>query len=112
MNAKQPEAAAMILDRLCEPFEGYETREEILDYLYNNYFKDKRDAEFLMDITSGDHIYYHDHMHDFSTMFDQFPNNGIVKSLEAYEDKHYENMERYVLPAYQTMVDYAEYFHE
>ena len=112
ITAKDPEISALVLDKIYEPFEGYETREEILDYLYNNYFKDKRDAEFLMDITSGDHIYYHDHMHDFSTMFDQFPNNGIVKSLESYEDKHYENMERYVLPAYQTMVDYAEYFHE
>lgn len=112
ITAKDPEISALVLDKIYEPFEGYETKEDIIDYLYKNYFRDTRDAEFLLQLTSGDHIYYHDHYHDFSTMFDQFPNQGIVKGLQSYEEKHYANMEKYVLPAYETMVQYAEYFHE
>ena len=112
ITAQDPEISALALDKIYAPFEGYETKDDIIDYLYKNYFRDRRDAELIIEMESGDHIYYHDHMHDFSTMFDQFMGNGVVKSLEAYEEKHYTNMEKYVLPAYETMVQYAEYFHE
>lgn len=112
ITAKDPEISALVLDKVYAPFEGYETEEEIVDYLYNNYFTDKRDAALIVEMSKGDHVYYHDHMHDFSTMFDQFKSSGVMKALESYEEKHYENMERYIVPAYQTMVDYAEYFHK
>jgi hypothetical protein len=112
LTAKDPEISGLILDKIYEPFEGYETEESIIDYMHKNYFTDIRDAQFFSEITKNNHVYYHDHMHSFSTMFDQFPGNGIAKGMQSYESAHYENATKYVLPAYQTLYDYEEMFHD
>jgi len=112
ITAKDPEISALVLDKIYEPFDGYETKEDIIDYLHRNYFKDERDAKFLLELTEGDHIYYHDHMHGFSGMFDKIPETGIIKGLESNSDMIYENAEKYVISAYKTMIEYAEFFHE
>ncbi len=111
-TAKDPETAALVLDRLFEPFEGLETDEKIIDYLQRNYFKDRRDAEFYVERTKGEHIFYSDHMHGMSSMFDQIPNSGVTKGLASYESSVYEAAEKYVLPAYLTIVEYQDRFHE
>lgn len=111
-TAKDPETAAFIVDKLFEPFEGLETDEQIIDYLHKNYFEDRRDAEFYVERTKGEHVFYSDHMHGMSGMFDQIPNNGVTKGLAAYETSIYEAAQKYVLPAYLTLVEYEEFFHE
>lgn len=112
ITAKDPEISALVLDKIYEPFEGYETKEDIISYLHKNYFKDARDARFFVEMSEDGHAVYHDHMHSFSTMTDQMPNTGITKGLESYRDQMYDNAEKYVLPAYATMIQYSEYFHE
>lgn len=46
INAKHPEAAAKIIDRMFEPFEGYETIEDIKQYA-STIFYDSRDVEYF-----------------------------------------------------------------
>ena len=111
VTAKDPETSALIIDAIYEPFPGYETREQIIDYLERNYFKDVRDARFFIEMTDDGHAYYHDH-HRFSGMFDQFRNTGITKGIEANRDKYINAMMQYDVPMYSTLVQYEEYFHE
>ena len=63
-------------------------------------------------MSESDHAFYHDHYHSFSTMSDQFPNTGITKGMESYRDQMLDNAEKYIVPAYATMLQYEEYFHE
>ena len=112
LTAKDPEVSALVLDKIYEPFEGYETEESMIDYMHKNYFSDRRDAEFFVEMTKDNHVYYHDHYHSFSTMFDQFPGNGITRGMQSYENADYENATKYLLPAYQTLYDLEEMFHE
>jgi hypothetical protein len=112
LTAKDPEISGFVLDKIYEPFEGYETEDDIIDYMYKNYVSDIRDAKFFVEMTKNNHVYYHDHMHSFSTMFDQFPSTGIARGLQTYETSHYDNAEKYVLPAYQTLYEYDEMFHD
>lgn len=110
ITAKDIEESAFILDKIYEPFEGYETREDIIDYLYNNYFTDKRDANLFIEMTEGDHAFYHDHMHGFS--FHSNIKDGVAKTLEEYEEKVYTDAAKYTLTSYETIAMYEEYFHD
>ena len=47
-NANDYEASAKIIDALYEPFEGYETKQDIIEYLADQAFFDSRDAEVFM----------------------------------------------------------------
>lgn len=112
ITAKDPEISALVLDKIYEPFEGFETKEDVISYLHKNYFKDERDAKFFIEMSESDHAFYHDHMHSFSTMSDQFPSNGITKGMDAYRDQMYDAAEKYIVPAYATMIELEEFFHE
>jgi ABC-type glycerol-3-phosphate transport system substrate-binding protein len=113
ITAKDPEISALVLDALYEPFEGYETEEKITDYIIRNYFEDERDARLFMDITKLGHNYYHDHMHGMTEMFTQLANNvSIARCVESYEDRMYNIVDKYVIPEYNTIREYEEYFHE
>lgn len=46
VNAHEPEAAAMVIDRIFEPFEGYETLDDLQAYA-STIFYDKRDVELF-----------------------------------------------------------------
>ena len=47
-NANDYEASAKIIDAMYEPFEGYETKQDIIEYLAEQAFFDSRDAEVFM----------------------------------------------------------------
>jgi ABC-type glycerol-3-phosphate transport system substrate-binding protein len=113
ITAKDAEASALVLDALYEPFEGYETEEKITDYIIRNYFEDERDARLFIDITKLGHNYYHDHMHGMSDMFGQLAkNNSVAKCVESFESRVYTAVDKYVIPEYNTIHEYEEYFHE
>ena len=46
--ALDPEANFKIIDMLCEPFEGFATEDERLEYLYSNVVYTREDAEYAM----------------------------------------------------------------
>ena len=112
LTARDPEVSALVLDKIYAPFKGFETEEDVVAYLAKNYFVDARDAQFFLDVTKDDHVYYHDHYHSFSTMFDHFPGDGIAKGIQGYQKAQLEAAEKYLYPAYKTLEDLKDYFHE
>ena len=49
-NTNDPVASAMVVDRFCDPLDGYETDEELKEYISDVFFDD-RDVELLMELT-------------------------------------------------------------
>ncbi len=111
LTTKDAEATALVLDGLFEPFEGYETKESIIDYLTRYYFAERRDSEFMYELTTGPHTLYHDHHHGMSTMFDQIPNGGVATTVESYRSAIYEAAETYVISMYETLNNLNDRFH-
>ena len=112
-TAKDPEVSALVLDAIYEPFEGFETRENVIEYLNRNYFLDSRDATLFLEIADTDHVYYHDHFHGMTEMFSQLAGQAAVsKAVESFESRYNTIVEKYVLPEYKTVAEYEEYFHD
>lgn len=110
VTAKDIEMAAFVLDRIYEPFEGYETKEDIIDYLTRNYFRDERDSKFFLEMVEGDRVFYHDHMNGFS--FHGELKDGVAKTMEANEERVYNEAKDHTLTSYETIAMYEELFHE
>jgi hypothetical protein len=53
INAKDPEASAIILSALYEPFDEYKTKDDIIDYLAEQMFFDRRDAELFLNMVQN-----------------------------------------------------------
>ena len=98
--AKQPEAAATIINAIYEPFEGYETLDDILELMTRNYFFDARDSKVFYDMyLNSDYNYFH-----YSGMYGMFhqwltSNKTPTEYIEANEDFMASRMEEYILPA-------------
>ena len=97
----------MVIDAIYEPFEGYETKEDVLEYLSHNYFLDERDAKFFMSITETEHIYHTDHKHGITTVPMHMHSNTRTpfEFLEANYDKQYSLIEQYLVPQYKTIAE-------
>ena len=104
INARNVEESALILDAIYEPFEGFETKNQILDYLERNYFSDRRDAELYLSVSEENHTYYHSH-HGLSSMFDQMPDLGVMKAVDSFRDSYYNFVEKSMIPMHQTAQD-------
>ncbi len=111
ITAKDIEISALVLDAIYEPFEGYETEADVFEYLSDNYFRDERDAAFLLEMTKNDHAFYHDHLHGF-TFWSDIIDSGVSKVVESKEESLYETAKKYNYSAYATLKQYEEYFHE
>lgn len=107
ISVDDPEQSALILDAVYEPFEGYETRDSIIDYLSRNYFHDERDSEFFVSITDTEHIFYFDFIHGIQGQAMGMHSNSKTPAeyLDSIRDKHQSLIEQYVLPQYKTMIE-------
>ena len=105
ISVDDPEQSALVLDAVYEPFEGYETKESILEYLTRNYFHDERDAAFFTSITEKDHTFYFDFLHGIQGQVMGMHSNSKtpVEYLDGIHDQHANLIEEYVLPVYQTI---------
>ena len=112
LTTKDAETSALIIDRLHEPFEGYETKEDMIEYLSRYYFSDERDSKLMFELVTGPHTMYHDHHHGMSTMFDQIPEGGVVATVESYKKAIYQAAETYVISMYETLNELDGYFHD
>jgi hypothetical protein len=111
INAKQPDGAAMVISRMCDPIEGYETLEGLQDYA-SGIFYDSRDVEFFT-------TYLKDARWNYWTVgiFDYFGNakNDAVKGassseiIEKYAPAANALVEEYVVPNYDFIKQYEEF---
>ena len=55
-NTDEPEIVITILDEICEPLEGYETEEDLLNYIGGSVLYNNEDAEIILNV--HDHARY------------------------------------------------------
>jgi len=105
ISVDDPEQSALVLDAIYEPFDGYETKESVLNYLSRNYFHDDRDAALFTSIIETDHIFYFDFLHGLQGQAMGMHSNSKTPNeyLESIMDQHISIIEQYVLPQYQIL---------
>ena len=76
------EAAAFVANKIYEPLPGYETHEDIKEYMSRNFFFDERDADVFFKLLENSHYNY-----DYTTGFDirRIPENinNATKTVAA-----------------------------
>ncbi|MBO5036850.1 MAG: extracellular solute-binding protein [Clostridia bacterium] len=100
------EETAFVLDAIYEPFEGYETDEDIIDYLHANYFLDRRDAEYYYSLSDIEHAYYFpsmDRMYD--DIWPPLAEKNPIEVLEAQEESMYARAEEHLIPRSNSIIE-------
>lgn len=97
--SKYPEATAAIISAIYEPFEEYQTLDDILALMTRNYFYDKRDSDVFYNMFfSADYTYFHyqmyDQMHEWLTY-----NKTTTEYIEAHRDEIEALIEEHLLPS-------------
>ena len=109
VNANEPENAAMIINRLFEPFEGYETTEDLANYA-SNIFYDRREVDIFISYLKYTRWNY------WTVGLDFFSNaNSMAKSgkssaeiVEKNKDAADVILEKYVFPNFEFIRQYEE----
>ena len=95
------DAAAVIVDRIFEPFEGLETYEEIKEYMMRNYFFNEKDADWYFEMRNNAALNY-----DYQTGFAsrKIPeeictsNTTVSELLDKYESQMQSIINETVIP--------------
>ena len=110
ISASDVEGTAKVLNAMFEPFEGYETKEDMLEYMTEQIFFDKRDSEVVFDIVSGAQYNF------FWEGGRDLPANAVKSTetisqlFEANEDKYKSLVEDNLEPQYEGRIAvYGEY---
>jgi len=112
--AQNPEASAIIVNELYEPLPGFETIDDIKDYMSHNYFFDERDADAFFNIFNNSCYNY-----DYTTGFEsrRIPENicttntatsEILQSQKSVIESCFEEFVKPTLSALTTL--YPERF--
>lgn len=103
--SQYPEASAMAINALYEPFEEYPTLDSLIDLMAKNYFFDRRDAEMYYKMCFNSvYNYFH-----YSGMFDFMhnwlsPTKSPSEYLESNENMMNKRMEENVLPRMRGLI--------
>lgn len=104
INSSDAEAAAMILTELYEPFEGYETKDEIIDYMSDQVFFSRQDAEvFLNMVRNTEYGFFREGARKVLDAYID-SSESITSVLEAHEVSIGEVAEKTLTPHYQGMI--------
>jgi len=104
VSAKDVEASAMILDSLYEPFEDYDTREKVIEFLCRNYFSDSRDADVYLAFTDNmQYQYFSEKV--ANAVLDKITGSSVsvTRITEGSEDNVNKLIEKYVKTKKDTM---------
>ena len=110
VSAKEPEAAATVIDRMFEPFEGYETLEDIQRYAYNIFY-DKSDVElFTTYLKYSRWNYYTLGIWDYFVTATNQARNGKTGAeiVDKFGERANELVERYVIPNTRLVMQLQE----
>ncbi|MBE6897078.1 MAG: hypothetical protein E7477_08295 [Ruminococcaceae bacterium] len=98
-STQQPEATAMAISALYEPFEEYPNMESVIDFLTKTYFFDRQDAEIYSGMyTNSYYMYFNEGMSGFLNGWIG-SNKSVSEHLESYEDTVATCIEKYAAPA-------------
>ena len=90
------------MESIYEPFEGYETRESIIDYLDKNYFLDTRDSKFFVEISDYKNTYFFATMDGLFDVWNEIVVRKPSEALAKYKDIMYDKAEKNLLPRLRT----------
>jgi len=100
INAQDSEAAATVLDMMFEPFEGYETKEDIIEYLADQVFFDVRDAQvFYNMLQNTEYTYQNDGAR--AAIEGVMGTKSVTEVLEGLEEVYAELLEKNMKPHYE-----------
>ncbi len=102
VTAPDAEATAVVMDSLYEPFEGYETKEDIIDYLDKNFFLDPRDSELFYELADADKTYFFATMDGLFDIWNDFLVRTPSETLAKFKDIQYSKSEKNLLPRLRT----------
>jgi len=104
VNTVDAQAAATVLDAMFEPFEGYETREKIAEYLTDQVFFDSRDTiVFLNSIANTEYgFFWEGGRGGIESCLSA--NTSVVANLESHEDIYDQLVEDYLISHYEGRV--------
>lgn len=89
------EAAGLVLNELFEPFEGFETKDKINDFLKSNFFYDDRDVQNLYSgYRNVQYIYRYENLTDVLISIGN--KRGMTEMLESYKEADETNREKYL----------------
>lgn len=103
ISATDPELTFSVIDKLCEPLDGFETEEDIISYLADNVLYSREDAEIIMQIKDSAQYTYWTHGSCQMSSFFREAANKCLKStptelVESYRNRISSYLEEYALP--------------
>lgn len=109
VNAKDPNAASIVLDAMYEPFDEYKTREDVIAYMADQIFFDERDADIIANMLSNTE--YGFFLEGARAVIQNVveKTESITSLLESYEDQYAKIVENYMAHHYEgTIAVYGE----
>ncbi|MBE6897082.1 MAG: extracellular solute-binding protein [Ruminococcaceae bacterium] len=100
VNTADVEASAMILDMMFEPFEGLETKDDIANYMADEIFFDKRDAEIFINTVRNANYGFFWEDGRVAVQAAVREGNPISSILESYESQYDQLVSEYLVNHY------------
>ena len=100
-NAKDPAASATILSAMYEPFDEYKTKDDIIDYMTNQIFYDRKDAEIIVNVVRNTEYGFFREGARTVVEDSVSTDTAISTLLESYASRFEEIVEEYMLPHYE-----------
>lgn len=103
-NAKDPNASAVILSAMYEPFDEYKTKDDIIDYMTNQIFYDRKDAEIIANVVRNtEYGFFREGARGVIEEAVK-TDKGISALLESYRSRYDEIVTDYMIPHYQGRI--------
>lgn len=111
VNAQKPIASARIIERLCEPWENYETTNDLKNY-YQAFFADSRDIDLIFSLFENSRWNYLPKA-DIYDYFESATKEAKIGRnsqgiISMYIEKAHSSVEEYVIPNYEFIKYYEE----
>lgn len=103
-NVSDAFAAAKILSAMYEPFDGYETKEKMIDYMSTQIFSDERDARIYYSIMENTEYGYYNEggRQAIDNIFVSV--KSVSEVLESFEEKYDDLLTNYMEPIYEGLI--------
>lgn len=98
--ANYPDAAAIVINALYEPLDGYTTYDDIRAYMQRYYFFDERDCATLFDMfLNQQYNYFHWGVRANTVAYLENQSTSVTQIIDRNKDKFNEDFEKYVMPS-------------
>lgn len=113
VTGKDCDATATILNMIYEPLEGYETYENIVEYMTKSYFFDDRDAKVFFDMLENCKYNYFAYLGERPYLYLEMNNQSIAEFIESYEDEIADIFENRVMRKVNGVIAvHGDYFYD